>query len=176
MNKKIFTGLVLLMGISILGIIAVQLVWMNNALQVKNELFNRGVNEALTNTVKKLEDIHNFGVVNQMIFSDSLHWENDFDEDFDNEFFPHPDSVHKPDSIKKPLHPLRIISEFGPKGKNARIEIKMDTDRQNTDRAFSFKYNIETEFDKKHIIIDDENLHGKNIFVIKTDTIISDVD
>ena len=90
MNKKIFTGLVLLMGISILGIIAVQLVWMNNALQVKNELFNRGVNEALTNTVKKLEDIHNFGVVNQMIFSDSLHWENDFDEDFDIEFFPHP--------------------------------------------------------------------------------------
>ena len=51
MNKKIITGLIVLMGISILGIIVVQLVWMNNAIRVKNELFNRGVNEALTNTV-----------------------------------------------------------------------------------------------------------------------------
>lgn len=57
MNKKNITGLIVLMGISILGIIVVQLVWMNNAIRVKNELFNRGVNEALTNTVNKLEDI-----------------------------------------------------------------------------------------------------------------------
>ena len=51
MNKKIFTGLVILMGISIFGIIIVQLVWMNNAIKVKNQLFDRSVNEALNNTV-----------------------------------------------------------------------------------------------------------------------------
>ena len=64
MNKKVFTGLVVLMGISILGIIVVQLVWMNNAIKVKNELFNRSVTEALHQTVNRLEDIHNFTVVN----------------------------------------------------------------------------------------------------------------
>ena len=62
------------MSISILGIILVQLVWINNAVEVKNELFNRGVNEALTNSVKKLEDLHNFGVVSQMAFNDSISW------------------------------------------------------------------------------------------------------
>lgn len=176
MNKKIITGLIVLMGISILGIIAVQLVWMNNALRVKNELFSRSVNEALTNTVNKLDDIHNFGVVNQMIFSDSLHWENDYDEDFDIEFFPHLDNIHEPDSFRRPPRPVRIIREFGPKGENARIEIKMDTDRQNTNGSFSFKFDVETEMDKKHIIIDDENLHEKDVFIIRKDTIFSDAD
>lgn len=164
------------MGISILGIIAVQLIWMNNALRIKNELFSRSVNEALNNTVNKLEDIHNFGVVNQMIFSDSLRWENDFDEDFDIEFFPHPDTVHEPEWVKKPRRPLRIIREFGTKGENARIEIKMDSDTQNRVGTFSYKFDMETESDQKHIIIDNENLHGKDVFLIRKDTIISDAD
>ena len=59
MNKKIFAGLIVLMGISILGIIAVQLVWMNNAIRVKNQMFERSVNEALLRTVNRLEDIRN---------------------------------------------------------------------------------------------------------------------
>ena len=79
MNKKVFTGLVILMGVSILGIIIVQLIWMNNALQVKNELFRRGVNEALTNTVNRLEDVHNLGIVNEMIFDDSVRWVHEMD-------------------------------------------------------------------------------------------------
>ena len=77
MNKKIFTGLVVFMAISILGIIAVQLVWMNNAIQVKNELFSRSVNDALNSTAKKMENRQNLNMVNRMIFSDSLRWHND---------------------------------------------------------------------------------------------------
>mgnify|MGYP003966211053 CR=1 FL=1 len=164
------------MGISILGIIAVQLVWMNNALQVKNELFSRSVNEALNSTVNKLDDIHNFGVVNQMIFSDSLHWENDFDEDFNIEFFPHPDNTHSPDSIRKPPRPVRIIREFSPKGGNARIEIKLDSNHQSSVGTFSYKFDSETSEHNKQLVFENKNLHGNDVFIIKKDTISSDVD
>ena len=72
MNKKIFAGLIILMGISILGIIAVQLIWINNAIKVKNELFGRSVTEALNNSVIKLEHLHELSVFNQMVFTDSV--------------------------------------------------------------------------------------------------------
>jgi two-component system phosphate regulon sensor histidine kinase PhoR len=55
MNKRFFIYLMALMGLSILGIIAVQLIWINNAIQVKNELFDRSVTEALNNTVRRIE-------------------------------------------------------------------------------------------------------------------------
>ena len=72
------------MGISILGIIAVQLVWMNNAIKVKNEMFNSSVSQAIHQTVNRLEDIHNFGVVNEMIFADdSVHWVHDEENEFE---------------------------------------------------------------------------------------------
>jgi two-component system phosphate regulon sensor histidine kinase PhoR len=68
MNKKIITGLIALMGISILGIIIIQLVWMNNAIRVKNELFDRNVNEALTSTTNRLETIQDFRLINHFAF------------------------------------------------------------------------------------------------------------
>lgn len=55
MSKRFFTFLVILMGLSILGVIAVQLVWMKNVIQVKNELFDRSVNEALNQTAQQIE-------------------------------------------------------------------------------------------------------------------------
>ena len=106
MNRKFFAGLIILMGISILGIIAVQLVWMNNAIRVKNELFNRSVNEALNNTVNKLEDLHNFGVVNRMVFNvDSLRWTSGNDEDINVELLvPPPPPDRSNNSKSNPPH------------------------------------------------------------------------
>jgi two-component system phosphate regulon sensor histidine kinase PhoR len=76
MNKKVITGLIGLMGISIIGIIIVQLVWMNNAIRVKNELFDRSVNEALTSTTNRLENIQDFRMINHFTFGDSLVFRN----------------------------------------------------------------------------------------------------
>jgi two-component system phosphate regulon sensor histidine kinase PhoR len=70
MNKKIITGLIALMGISIVGIIIIQLVWMNNAIRVKNELFDRSVNEALTSTTNRLETMQDFRMINHFAFED----------------------------------------------------------------------------------------------------------
>lgn len=74
MNKKIITGLIALMGISIVGIIIIQLVWMNNAIRVRNELFDRSVNEALTSTSNKLETQQDVRLINHLSFGDSLHF------------------------------------------------------------------------------------------------------
>jgi len=72
MNKKIITGLIALMGISILGIITIQLVWMNNAIRVRNELFDRNVNEALTSTTNRLETMQDFRMINHFALGDTV--------------------------------------------------------------------------------------------------------
>ena len=71
MNKKVITGLIALMGISILAIIIIQLVWMNNAIRVRNELFDRSVNEALNSTTNRLETMQDFNMINHFAFRDS---------------------------------------------------------------------------------------------------------
>jgi len=73
MNKRIITGLIAVMGISIVGIIIIQLVWMNNAIRVRNELFDRSVNEALTSTTNRLENMQDFSMINRFAFDDSMH-------------------------------------------------------------------------------------------------------
>ena len=74
MNRKAFTAIVILMGISIIGIILVQLVWMNNALKVRKQLFGFGVTEALNNTVATLEKQHDVGTLNNLVLNDSAVW------------------------------------------------------------------------------------------------------
>jgi two-component system, OmpR family, phosphate regulon sensor histidine kinase PhoR len=70
-NKKVITGLIALMGISILAIIIIQLVWMNNAIRVRNELFDRSVNEALNSTTNRLETMQDFRMINHFAFGDT---------------------------------------------------------------------------------------------------------
>jgi two-component system, OmpR family, phosphate regulon sensor histidine kinase PhoR len=72
MVKKITTGLIILMGISIVGIIIVQLIWMENALKLRNEQFDRGVTDALFQTVNRLEKIHDVTVISHLAFPDSM--------------------------------------------------------------------------------------------------------
>jgi two-component system phosphate regulon sensor histidine kinase PhoR len=178
MNKKFFAGIIILMGISILGIIAVQLVWMNNAIQVKNELFNRSVNEALNNTVNKLEDLHNFGVVNHMIFSsDSLQWIGEINEDFNFETpAPQPPNWNNK-SFPKPPSPVHLIRQRKPGANNTRIEIKVDG---SSDKNGAFSYQIETNSENKIendvLNIEDAKNTGNAVFIVNSDTIITDID
>jgi two-component system, OmpR family, phosphate regulon sensor histidine kinase PhoR len=72
MKQKLISILIGLLSLSIAGIIAVQTIWINNALRVKDELFARNAAEALQNTVSRLENLHNIMVINQMAFPDSV--------------------------------------------------------------------------------------------------------
>ncbi|MCE1197688.1 MAG: HAMP domain-containing histidine kinase [Marinilabiliales bacterium] len=77
MNKRIITGLVILMGIALLGIIGVQLYWFNNSVVVKNELFDRSVNEAMNKAVRRLETGHDLKIIKGFGMADSTLTETD---------------------------------------------------------------------------------------------------
>ncbi len=76
MKRKIITILIGLLSISIAGIIIVQLVWIRNAVHVKEELFMRNASEALQSTVKRLETLHDVMIINRLAFPDSMLWLN----------------------------------------------------------------------------------------------------
>ena len=74
MQKRFIIGLVVLMGISLLGIVAVQLYWFNNSVNVRNELFDRSVNEAMNKAVRRLETSHDFRFINRFAYANSAKW------------------------------------------------------------------------------------------------------
>lgn len=55
MNKQKFTGIILLMALSLFGIIGVQLFWMNKAITIKEKQFDQQVNEALARASYRIE-------------------------------------------------------------------------------------------------------------------------
>jgi two-component system phosphate regulon sensor histidine kinase PhoR len=75
MNKRIIIGLVILMGISLLGIVAVQIYWFNNSVKVRNELFDRSVNDAMNKTVRRLETGHDLKIIKNSGRNDTLKWD-----------------------------------------------------------------------------------------------------
>jgi two-component system phosphate regulon sensor histidine kinase PhoR len=63
------------MGISLPGIVAVQLYWFNNSVAVRNELFDRSVNEAMNKAVRRLETGHDLKVIRGFALGDTINWE-----------------------------------------------------------------------------------------------------
>jgi len=81
MKRKFFGYLIALMFISLVGIIAVQLLWIKNAISVKEEQFDRTVYEALKLTVIKIEKENVKKYIDQKI--DSTNWaESENSEEF----------------------------------------------------------------------------------------------
>jgi len=77
MNKKKFTGLIIMMVLSIIGIIWVQSIWIRNAVGMQNEYFNSAARMSLINTAtsiessRKLSFFNNFMPADPAPFSDS---------------------------------------------------------------------------------------------------------
>lgn len=61
-----------MMLVSLLGIIGVQLIWINNAVDVRNDLFNRSVYNSLRSTVDKIESSRQMDFYERMMVADSL--------------------------------------------------------------------------------------------------------
>jgi len=175
MNKKGFAVIVILMGFSILGIIAVQLVWMDNAVNVKNELFDRSVNEAMNNTVKKLEDMHNFMVVNKMAFRDSLRWTNEMNEDFhfENDLPPIPPRFFRSDSLHK-VPSARIIRHIKP-GNNRQIEIRIDALGKKPG-TYRYEMTSNSKGNSAIRVINNGDSPGKAVFIMNSDTMATNID
>lgn len=155
MNKRIFTALIALMGISILGIVIVQLVWMNNAIRVKNELFDRSVSEALTSTTARLETVQELRMINHFSFDDSARF---------HDFEPAPPAPLAPDTPG--MAPRRIVIPKVPGNPSAQqIErmIKATRGRQ------QFNYHISTQHDSIGGIQHD-------VIIINTDSMLKNLD
>lgn len=174
------------MGVSILGIIAVQLVWMNNAIRVKNELFNRSVNEALNNTAEKLEKQHNLGVVNRMIFSGDSAFrfgnENEFEFHFQipeppqltSKFF---DSLKlkSPSRVKAP--PVIIDRKKKPGQNQEDIRVEVETRSDTGETAPRFELNGEAQFFSDEFVFNRRSdTANQKIFIPDGNTIIRNLD
>lgn len=59
--------LIALMVMALAGIIIMQLIWMNNAVKVRNELFDRSVNEAMLATSRRVETLHEVVMIREMM-------------------------------------------------------------------------------------------------------------
>jgi len=55
MNKRVLTGLIILMSIALIGIIAIQILWINNAIKLRQEQYTGAITHALGLVTKKLE-------------------------------------------------------------------------------------------------------------------------
>jgi two-component system phosphate regulon sensor histidine kinase PhoR len=77
MNRKKFTGLIIMMLLSIIGIIWVQMVWIRNAVGIQNDGFNNRVSLSLINAAnsiessRKMDFFNNFMPVDPITFGDS---------------------------------------------------------------------------------------------------------
>ncbi len=151
MNRRIITGLIALMGISILGIIIIQLVWMNNAIRVRNELFDRSVNEALTNTTNQLENMQDFRMINHFAFNDSI------DFPVQAPFPPPPPMIHNTRSGRIQLH-----------GNSSAQRIKMMVNANKNKNGF--QYHISAKGDSL------ENTQEENFIYVNTDSLAKNLD
>jgi two-component system, OmpR family, phosphate regulon sensor histidine kinase PhoR len=70
MNRKKFAGLILMMLLSILGIIWVQIVWIRNAITIRNESFNNAVYISLTNAANAIESSRKLNFFNNFVMDD----------------------------------------------------------------------------------------------------------
>jgi two-component system phosphate regulon sensor histidine kinase PhoR len=72
MNKTKFTGLIIMMGLSIIGIIWVQARWIVNAFAIRNENFNSAVISCLYNAADAIESSQRMNFFNNFMPADPL--------------------------------------------------------------------------------------------------------
>jgi len=154
MNNKIITGLIALMGISIVGIIIIQLVWMNNAIHVRNELFDRSVNEALTSTTNRLETLQDFRMINHFALGDTANLPDDL---------PPPPPPPPAPNIQGSKSNRELIQQ---NPTNQEIEMIVNAEKNKN----GFQYRISTKNNRSGYG------HNKKVVIINTDSLAKNLD
>ncbi|HPT21176.1 MAG TPA: HAMP domain-containing sensor histidine kinase [Bacteroidales bacterium] len=72
MSRAKFSGLIMMMLLCIIGIIGVQIIWIRNAVNVRNENFDNAVVVSLNNAVNSIETSRKMNFFNNFMFSDPL--------------------------------------------------------------------------------------------------------
>ncbi|HNR40845.1 MAG TPA: HAMP domain-containing sensor histidine kinase [Bacteroidales bacterium] len=72
MSRNKFIGLIIMMLISLTGIIWVQIVWIRNAVNIRNENFNRTVFASLNDAANSIESNRRLGFFNDLMFGEPV--------------------------------------------------------------------------------------------------------
>jgi two-component system, OmpR family, phosphate regulon sensor histidine kinase PhoR len=72
MNRMKFIGLIIMMLLSIIGIIWVQIVWIRDAIGIKNDSFNYVVSLSLDNAANSIESSRKMNFINNFMSADPL--------------------------------------------------------------------------------------------------------
>ena len=80
MNRKKFTGLIIMMVLSIIGIIWVQTVWISKAVGIQNEGFNNAVRMSLLNAANTIESTRKMDFFNNFMPSDPISFTDSSDD------------------------------------------------------------------------------------------------
>ena len=70
MNRKKFAGLIVMMLLSTFGIIWVQIIWLKNAINIRNESFNNAVYVSLTNAAEAIQSARKLNFFNNFVLTD----------------------------------------------------------------------------------------------------------
>ncbi len=70
MNRRRFTGLIIMMLLSIIGIIWVQIVWIRKAVRIQNDSFNHAVSVSLNNAANAIESSRKMNFFNNFMIRD----------------------------------------------------------------------------------------------------------
>ncbi len=92
------------MLIALAGIFTMQLLWMNNAIRVRNELFDRSVNEAMIATSQRVEILHEVSTIRN-IFGSNAPMPFQFDGNYEQGSRPmgFPDSLYRNNSVRRTM-------------------------------------------------------------------------
>lgn len=74
MNRKKFTGLIIMMLLSIIGITWVQVIWIRNAIGIQNDSFNNAVHLSLINAANEIENSRRMNFFNNFMPYDPLNF------------------------------------------------------------------------------------------------------
>jgi two-component system, OmpR family, phosphate regulon sensor histidine kinase PhoR len=72
MNRVRFTGLIVMMALSVIGIICVQTIWIKNAIGIRNENFNNAVFLSLNDAANSIESSRRMNFLNDFFMGNSL--------------------------------------------------------------------------------------------------------
>ena len=76
MNRNKFTGLIIMMLLSIVGIIWVQIVWIRKAIDIRTDIFNNAVSVSLHNAANAIETSRKMNFFNNFMLGDPLLFNN----------------------------------------------------------------------------------------------------
>jgi two-component system phosphate regulon sensor histidine kinase PhoR len=80
MNRRKFAGLIIMMLLSIIGIIWVQIVWIQNAINIQNASFNNRVAVSLNNAANAIESSRRMNLFNNFMITDPFAFNDTSDE------------------------------------------------------------------------------------------------